>query len=76
MEALQMDSLMGVFDQFVSRFGPPKTHEEHRTRLGFCILASWVLADGTGLLLDEGDSSARGLGPYRTAYLRIFPLDE
>lgn len=71
MEDLQMNSLTGVFDQFASKFGPPATHEEHTTTLGVCVLASWVLANGTRLFLDEGDSSARGLGPYRTAYIRI-----
>jgi hypothetical protein len=76
MEALQMDSLTGIFDQFVSRFGPPTTYEENKTTLGVCVLASWVLVDGTRLFLDEGDSVANRLGPYRTAFLKIFPFGE
>jgi hypothetical protein len=76
MEALRMDSLTGVFGQFVAKFGPPVTHEERNTTVGVCVLASWVLSDGTRLFLDEGDSLAQGLGPYRTAYVRILLRDD
>jgi hypothetical protein len=71
MKLLEMNSLSGVFDQFVDRFGPPVKHERQPTSLGVCVLASWTLADGTCVHLDEGDSSISGLGAYRTAYLRI-----
>lgn len=71
MESLQMDSLTGLFDQFVNRFGPATTCEERKTNVGICLRASWVLANGTKLLFDEGDSVSRGLGSYRTAYVTI-----
>ena len=73
MKIIEMNSLNGVFDQFVDRFGPPMRHERRPTSLGVCVLASWILADGTFLHLDEGDSSLSGIGACRTAYLTIVP---
>jgi len=71
MKTLRMNSLTGVFNQFATRFGPPTVREERKTPVGVCLRASWVLADGTSLELDEGDSLVNELGPYRTAYVKI-----